>query len=102
MYLLTKFVDNMIYKKQKDLMPDGMKICTRCRGRKDVYKMGGSYSLSSINGKKVKCPLCVGKGHIPTLDNLLKDDEANDSGKRKTKENKKPELKKVAKKSKSK
>ena len=41
-----------------------LKVCVRCGGKCDVYQVGGGYTQVDMGGKKVKCPLCLGKGKV--------------------------------------
>jgi len=49
-------------------MDDRKVRCLRCSGRKQLYKMGGAYSLIDTGGTKVDCPLCMGAGVIKPLE----------------------------------
>lgn len=45
-------------------MSDKKIRCFRCRGRKELYKIGTAYSADDTGGVKVKCPMCLGEGKI--------------------------------------
>jgi hypothetical protein len=59
----------------------------RCRGAKEMYKIGGGYSAQNMGGVKVKCPMCMGAGEIDKLETAKK--------KRKPAARKKPAVKAV-------
>lgn len=42
--------------------------CMRCRGRKQIYKVGSGYSFVDMGGLKVDCPMCKGEGMIESLE----------------------------------
>jgi hypothetical protein len=75
--------------------------CLRCRGVGYVYKVGGGYLAVDIGGKKVDCPLCLGKGEHEKFDAMIKEqptqgqDNAKGTG---TQEASETEIKKPAKK----
>lgn len=45
----------------------GYMRCPRCRGLKQMYKIGGGYSSVDCGGIKVDCPMCLGEGEVKTL-----------------------------------
>jgi hypothetical protein len=45
-----------------------MMLCMRCDGRKKMYTMNGGYTHANMGGPLVDCPLCLGKGKIPMLE----------------------------------
>lgn len=49
-----------------------LRRCFRCSGRKALFKVGGIYSLCDTGGILVDCPLCKGRGTIPSLDEIKK------------------------------
>ena len=49
-------------------MEKKMMRCIRCEGRKKMYLMNGGYTHANMGGIHVDCPLCLGKGKIPILD----------------------------------
>lgn len=42
--------------------------CFRCDGRKKMYTMNGGYTHANMGGLQVDCPMCLGKGNIPVLE----------------------------------
>jgi len=61
----------MMMKIQK--VPEGMKKCMRCSGRKKLYKTCGGWSYTDSGGKLEDCPMCRGGGLVKTLDQIEKD-----------------------------
>lgn len=45
-----------------------MMLCMRCDGRKKMYVMNGGYTHTNMGGPYVDCPLCLGIGKIPVLE----------------------------------
>ena len=45
--------------------------CFRCDGRKKMYTMNGGYTHANMGGPQVDCPMCLGKGNIPVLEDAL-------------------------------
>lgn len=60
-------------------MEKGYQRCPRCSGRKDIYKLGGAYSLIDTGGVKVKCPMCLGEGEIKDLATRAKEIKDSES-----------------------
>lgn len=70
-------------------MSETLKVCPRCRGRRELYKiMGSCYSLTNTGGQLVKCPCCLGEGKIKTLEEAVKDIDKKVSSKREYKKDK--------------
>ena len=49
-------------------MQSKMMFCMRCDGRKKMYVMNGGYTHANMGGPQVDCPLCLGIGKIPVLE----------------------------------
>lgn len=47
--------------------------CYRCGGAKKLYKVGGGYTMVNNGSPLIDCPLCLGKGEIKPLEEVLKD-----------------------------
>jgi len=68
-------------------MQPKMMRCIRCDGRKKMYTMNGGYTHANMGGPQVDCPLCLGKGNIPVLDEAI-DEVKNEAIKLKDKKQK--------------
>ena len=47
--------------------------CVRCKGRKKIFKVGNAYSYTNMGGVSVDCPLCLGTGYMPTIEEAIED-----------------------------
>lgn len=47
--------------------------CVRCKGRKKIFKVGTAYSYTNTGGVQVDCPLCLGTGYAPTIEEAIED-----------------------------
>jgi hypothetical protein len=54
-------------------MQSKMMRCIRCEGRKKMYMMNGGYTHVNMGALQVDCPLCLGKGQIPFLENAIEE-----------------------------
>lgn len=54
-------------------MQSRMMRCIRCEGRKKMYMMNGGYTHVNMGALQVDCPLCLGKGQIPFLEDAMED-----------------------------
>lgn len=54
-------------------MHSKMMRCIRCEGRKKMYMMNGGYTHVNMGALQVDCPLCLGKGQIPFLENAIEE-----------------------------
>lgn len=54
-------------------MQSKMMRCIRCEGRKKMYMMNGGYTHVNMGALQVDCPLCLGKGQIPFLEDAIED-----------------------------
>lgn len=54
-------------------MQSRMMRCIRCEGRKKMYMMNGGYTHVNMGALQVDCPLCLGKGQIPFLEDAIED-----------------------------
>lgn len=54
-------------------MTNGLRLCIRCDGRKKMYLFNGGYTHCNMGGVQVDCPLCLGKGKIPVLEEVKED-----------------------------
>jgi hypothetical protein len=46
------------------ILCDITEMCSKCKGRKEMYKLNNTYTLVDMGAKKVKCPVCLGKGKM--------------------------------------
>lgn len=54
-----------------------LETCSKCKGRKTFYTMGGGYSLVNMGGKLVDCPVCEGIGQVvPEIPEIKEEVEA--------------------------
>lgn len=58
-------------------MQSKMMRCIRCEGRKKMYMMNGGYTHVNMGALQVDCPLCLGKGQIPFLEDAIEDVKEN-------------------------
>ena len=76
-------------------MTSDLKVrCVRCSGRKQVYKVGGIYTLQNTGGVLVTCPLCNGEGKFIPFENLKKIENIETKISEEIKSEKKEEIKK--------
>ena len=54
-------------------MQSKMMRCIRCDGRKKMYTMNGGYTHANMGGLQVDCPMCLGKGNIPVLEEAIEE-----------------------------
>lgn len=54
-------------------MQSKMMRCIRCEGRKKMYMMNGGYTHVNMGALQVDCPLCLGKGQIPFLEDAIEE-----------------------------
>jgi len=52
-------------------MQKKMMRCIRCDGKKKMYTMNGGYTHANMGGPQVDCPMCLGKGNIPVLEEAI-------------------------------
>ena len=69
-------------------MKNSMMRCMRCKGRKKLFKVNSGYTYTNTGGIEVACPLCLGKGEIPPLENIVIVDEIVETPKKNTKHKK--------------